>query len=142
MPENRYPKTMLLLLAAVILGSGSAGAATDYSAMSTEEMAARRDAMQQATSEEHQAFQEEWQQRLKRMSPEERQQHMGRPESAPEPEQRKERLKEKTYKQMPSPQNRGMERREELGLGGQPGRPEQTPAGPGNNRGQGQGKGR
>lgn len=144
MSKKIYAKTMLVLVAALCLGAGAAWAATDFSAMTTEEMATRRGTMQQTENAEHQAFQEEWQKRLNKMSPEERQKHLGRPEAAPEPEQRRERLKEKVkreereerYKEMPTPQNRGMERRDELGLGGRPGRPEQTPAAP-PNRGMG-----
>lgn len=142
-----YAKTMLMLVAALCLGAGAAWAVTDFSAMTTEEMATRRGTMQQTESAEHQAFQEEWQKRLNKMSPEDRQKYMGRPEAAPEPEKNQERLKEKVKrekrdkrdKEMPTPQNRGMERRDELGLGGQPGRPEQTPAAP-PNRGMGKGR--
>ncbi|HSR35699.1 MAG TPA: hypothetical protein VLL73_00850 [Desulfurivibrionaceae bacterium] len=62
----------------VILGlaAGSAWAATDYRAMSTEELAAKRGAMQGATAEERNAFQKEWQNRLQKMSPEEHQKYM------------------------------------------------------------------
>ncbi len=60
-----------------------AWAATDYSAMTNEELAAKRGSMQQATVEERNAFQNEWQNRVQKMSPEERQKAMGQPENAP-----------------------------------------------------------
>jgi len=65
------------ILAIALLGSATlAFAATDYSAMSNEELAAKRGAMQGAAVQERQAFQNEWQKRLQQMSPEEHQKYM------------------------------------------------------------------
>lgn len=65
---------ILTALTLALLGS-PAFAATDYSAMSTEELAARRGTMFNAAPEEHQAFRNEWQKRMRTMSPEERQKY-------------------------------------------------------------------
>ncbi len=69
-------KIILTALALALLSGAPALAATDYSAMSNEELAARRGAMQGATVEERNAFQREWQNRLQQMSPEEHQKYM------------------------------------------------------------------
>lgn len=58
-------------------------AATDYSSLTTEELAAMRGTMQNATEEDHNAFRHEWQERIRNMSPEERQNYAGPPENAP-----------------------------------------------------------
>ena len=58
-------------------------AATDYSAMTNDELAAKRGSMKQATVEERNAFQNEWQSRVQKMSPEEKQKAMGQPANAP-----------------------------------------------------------
>ena len=71
------------ILAGSLLSAALAFAATDYSAMSNEELAAKRGSMQQATVEERNAFQNEWQSRVRKMSPEERQKAVGQPENAP-----------------------------------------------------------
>ena len=71
------------ILAGSLLSAALAFAATDYSAMSNEELAAKRGSMQQATVEERNAFQNEWQSRVGKMSPEERQKAVGQPENAP-----------------------------------------------------------
>lgn len=80
-------KTTMLRIAAVLAGSllttTMAWAVTDYSAMTTEELAAKRGSMQQSTIEERSAFQNEWQNRVRQMSPEEKQKFMGQPENAP-----------------------------------------------------------
>jgi hypothetical protein len=64
------------LLCALGLAAGTAWAATDYSAMTTEELAAKRGAMQNATVEERNAFHNEWQKRIQQMQPEDRQKYM------------------------------------------------------------------
>lgn len=71
------------ILAGSLLSATLAFAATDYSAMTNEELAAKRGSMKQSTMEERNAFQNEWQNRVQKMSPEERQKTMGQPENAP-----------------------------------------------------------
>lgn len=56
--------------------------ATDYSTMTTEEMAALRGTRSNATVEEQAAFKQEWQGRVQQMSPEERQQFTGKSANA------------------------------------------------------------
>lgn len=78
-------KTMLrisTILAGSLLSATLAFAATDYSAMTNEELAAKRGSMKQSTMEERNAFQNEWQNRVQKMSPEEKQKAMGQPENA------------------------------------------------------------
>ncbi len=57
--------------------------AADYSSYSTDELAAMRGTLQNATVEERNAFRAEWQKRMQQMSPEERTQYMGPPKNAP-----------------------------------------------------------
>ncbi|MGV1100517.1 DUF1104 domain-containing protein [Thiovibrio sp. JS02] len=76
-------KIMLAALALTLLGGTPVLAATDYSAMTNEELAAKRGSMKEATVEERNAFQNEWQNRVQKMSPEERQKAVGQPENAP-----------------------------------------------------------
>ncbi|MHB8148554.1 MAG: DUF1104 domain-containing protein [Desulfobulbia bacterium] len=79
-------RTMLrisAILAGSLLTATMAWAATDYSAMTNEELAAKRGSMKQSTVEERNAFQNEWQNRVQKMSPEERQKAVGQPENAP-----------------------------------------------------------
>lgn len=80
-------KTTMLRISTILAGSllsaTLAFAATDYSAMTNEELAAKRGSLQQATVEERNAFQNEWQSRVQKMSPEEKQKVMGQPENAP-----------------------------------------------------------
>ncbi len=71
------------ILAGSLLTATMAWAAADYSAMTNEELAAQRGSMKQATVEERNAFQNEWQNRVQKMSPEEKQKAMGQPENAP-----------------------------------------------------------
>lgn len=79
--------TTMLQLGTILTGSllcaALAFAATDYSAMTNEELAAQRGSMKQSTVEERNAFQNEWQSRVQKMSPEERQKVMGQPDNAP-----------------------------------------------------------
>jgi len=56
--------------------------AVDYSAMTTEELAKLRGKMQNATVEERNAFQNEWQKRIQTMTQEDRQKYLGKPEIA------------------------------------------------------------
>lgn len=56
--------------------------AQDYSAYSTEELAAMRGTMRDSSPEERSAFQKEWQNRYQHMTQEERQQYMRRPANA------------------------------------------------------------
>lgn len=80
-------KTTLFRLTTILAGSlltaTMAWAVTDYNAMSNEELAAKRGSMKEATLEERNAFRNEWQSRVQKMSPEERQKAVGPPENAP-----------------------------------------------------------
>lgn len=57
--------------------------AADYASMSTEELAALRGTMQNASQQEHAAFQQEWQNRVRQMTEEERRKYLGPPANAP-----------------------------------------------------------
>ena|SRR3990167_7788750 len=81
--KNSQTKRISAILAFSLLTATLAFAATDYSAMTTEELSAKRGSMKQATVEERNAFQNEWQNRVQKMSPEEKQKAMGQPENAP-----------------------------------------------------------
>lgn len=70
-------KKAALIATGILLMSVSAWAATDYSAMSTEELSKIRGTLQSATEEERNAFRNEWQNRVQTMTAEERQQFMG-----------------------------------------------------------------
>lgn len=73
-----------VVLSGILLSATLSLAATDYSAMTNEELAAKRGTiMQQATVEEQKAFHNEWQKRIQQMSPAERQKALGPPENAP-----------------------------------------------------------
>ena len=71
------------ILAGSLLTATLAFAATDYSAMTNEELAAKRGSMKQSTIEERNAFQNEWQNRVQKMTKEEKQKFLGQPENAP-----------------------------------------------------------
>ncbi len=58
-------------------------AVTDYSTMTTEELSQIRGTLRDASQEEREAFQAEWQKRMKEMTQGERQQYTRRPENAP-----------------------------------------------------------
>ena len=77
--------TTVIQLGTILTGSllcaALAFAATDYSAMTNEELAAQRGSMKQSTIEERNAFQNEWQSRVQKMSPEEKQKFMGQGEN-------------------------------------------------------------
>lgn len=82
--KNTGSKKLGAILAFSLLSAATlAWAATDYSAMTNEELAAKRGSMKQATVEERNAFQNEWQKRVQKMSPEEKQKALGQPENAP-----------------------------------------------------------
>lgn len=70
------------ILAGSLLTATLAFAATDYSAMTNEELAAKRGSMKQSTIEERNAFQNEWQNRVQKMTKEEKQKFLGQPENA------------------------------------------------------------
>ncbi len=78
----RGKKLLMGLLAGGLIFGGSA-LATDFSQYSTEELSKMRGTMREATQEEREAFRQEWQKRLKEMSPEERRQYVGPPVNAP-----------------------------------------------------------
>lgn len=71
---------IILVLGLGIL-AGNAFAA-DYSQYTTEELANMRGTLQDASEEERDAFRAEWQKRLQDMTPEERQEHVGKPDNA------------------------------------------------------------
>lgn len=56
--------------------------AANYSNISTEELSKMRGTMQNATVEERNAFQNEWQKRIQNMTQEEKQKYIGKPENA------------------------------------------------------------
>ena len=58
--------------------------AADYSSMTNEEMSGLRGTMRSESQEEHTAFQQEWQSRTQNMTPEERQQYMGKSANGPQ----------------------------------------------------------
>ncbi|MEW5745988.1 MAG: DUF1104 domain-containing protein [Nitrospirota bacterium] len=62
--------------------------AADYSMMTTEELSRMRGGMQDAPIEERQAFQNEWQQRVRTMTQEEKRRYLERPEGAEESRER------------------------------------------------------
>lgn len=77
---------MKRLFAMVCLGLGmviTPAWAVNYSNMTTEELAELRGTMRNASQEEHAAFQEEWQNRMRQMTREERQRYLGPPAGAP-----------------------------------------------------------
>ena len=63
-----------------VLASSAFG--VDYSTMPTEELSKIRGAMQNATTEERNAFQQEWQKRIQDMTQEERQEYAGKTKNA------------------------------------------------------------
>ena len=77
-------KRYVVLVAVVILAVSFSFPvlAADYSSYSTEELSAMRGTLSSATEEERQSFRDEWQQRVKSMSVDERQQYVGRPAHA------------------------------------------------------------
>jgi uncharacterized membrane protein (DUF106 family) len=64
-----------ILVSAMLISSAFA---VDYSTVSTEELANLRGKMQNATVEERNAFQNEWQKRIQTMTQEERQKYIGK----------------------------------------------------------------
>jgi len=83
MQKTGSKKLGAILAFSLLSAATLAWAATDYSAMTNEELAAKRGSMKQSTMEERNAFQNEWQNRVQKMSPEEKQKAMGQPENAP-----------------------------------------------------------
>lgn len=77
-------KIMLVAMAAVsLLLTSPLARGADYSRMSTADLAAMRSTMQNATVEERRAFQQEWQRRVRLMTPDERRQYLGPPAKTP-----------------------------------------------------------
>lgn len=70
---------MLIMAIAMAMTFSLPVLAADYSAYSTEELAAMRGTMSSVTEGERQSFRNEWQQRVKSMSVDERQQYSGKP---------------------------------------------------------------
>jgi len=83
-----HGNTRKLLIGCVLAGAcalaAPAWSATDYSSMSTEEMAAMRGGLRDASPEEREAFRTEWRNRTRSMSQEERRSMSGRPSGAPQ----------------------------------------------------------
>jgi hypothetical protein len=76
-----------ILIATLVLAvaiSASVVFAFDYSKYTTDELNKMRGTMQNVTQEERDTFRAEWQKRIQNMTPEERQEYMGRPENAPQ----------------------------------------------------------
>ncbi len=73
---------MLIIAMAMAMAFALPVLAADYSAYSTEELAAMRGSMASSTEEERQSFRNEWQQRIMSMSVDERRQYVGRPANA------------------------------------------------------------
>jgi hypothetical protein len=83
------------ILGVSMLASSAFG--VDYSTMSTEELSKMRGTMQNATIEEKNAFQNEWQKRVQNITQEEKQKYIGKPENAGQgnSEMMQERMKER-----------------------------------------------
>ncbi len=77
-------KMFLMLVAAMVMAMAFSlpVLAADYSSYSTEELAKMRGTMASGTEEERQSFRSEWQQRVKSMSVDDRQQYSGKPANA------------------------------------------------------------
>ncbi|NIA20210.1 MAG: DUF1104 domain-containing protein [Xanthomonadaceae bacterium] len=77
-------KRFLTLVAAMVMAMAFSlpVSAADYHSYSTEQLAQMRGTMCSATAEERQSFRSEWQQRVKAMSVDERQQYSGKPSNA------------------------------------------------------------
>jgi len=76
--KNGIWKTAMIM-AIMAISATTLWAATDYSAMSNEELSAVRGTLHGATQEERNAFRTEWRQRVQEMTPEEQQQYLGHP---------------------------------------------------------------
>ncbi len=72
------------LVIGLCLLSAPAFAATDYSSMTNDELAAMRGTMRDAEQVDRDAFRSEWQERVSNMSTEERNNAVGRPANAPQ----------------------------------------------------------
>jgi len=73
---------MLIIAITMVMGFSLPVMAEDYSAYSTEDLAAMRGTRVHATAEERQAFRDEWQRRINSMTVDERRQYSGRPANA------------------------------------------------------------
>jgi len=73
---------MLVVCMVIAMAFSLPVSAADYSAYSTEELAEIRGTMSSSTEAERQSFRDEWQQRVKSMTVDERQQYSGRPANA------------------------------------------------------------
>ncbi|MEI6757500.1 MAG: periplasmic heavy metal sensor [Chlorobium sp.] len=72
-------KTMMMMMTALLIGFGTASAATDYSHASDEELAKLRGTMRNAPVEDRIAYHNEWQKRLAELGPDNRMQTMRMP---------------------------------------------------------------
>jgi len=70
---------MLIVCMVIAMAFSLPVSAADYSTYSTEELAAMRGTMSSSTEAERQSLRDEWQQRVKSMTVDERQQYSGRP---------------------------------------------------------------
>lgn len=80
--KNRFKKIVPALFVFSLLAA-PVFAVTDYSSMSTEELAQLRGTMRDAPAEEWEAFHHEWQKRFQTMTREEQMKYSGPPENAP-----------------------------------------------------------
>lgn len=78
----------------------SSAFAADYSNISTEELSKMRGTMQNATVEERNTFQNEWQKRVQNITQEERQKYAGKPENAGQMMQNREKMQERMKERM------------------------------------------
>ena len=79
---NRRLRTMGMALIGLCLRVAPVLAA-DYASMTTGELAALRGTMRNASQQEHAAFQQEWHNRVRQMTEEERLKYLGPPANAP-----------------------------------------------------------
>lgn len=73
---------MLIVCMVIAMAFSLPVSAADYSAYSTEELAEIRGTLSSSTEAERQSFRDEWQQRVKSMTVDERQQYSGKPANA------------------------------------------------------------
>ena len=97
--------------------------AADYSSMTTAELSSLRGTMRSATQEEHTAFQNEWQSRVQKMTPDERQQYMSKQAKGPQDGSGMQYGKNKKNKKNNNYANRsGSDYAQDGGMGGRGGR--------------------
>ena len=73
---KNFKKIAFGLMVLCMLSMPNLGYSADYSSYSTQELAAMRGTLRNASPEERAAFRQEWQKRMQNMTPEERAQYM------------------------------------------------------------------